>query len=309
MMQVFENVGEYEKVSDFRIVAVVVTYNRKELLVECINALLKQTEPVDVMIIDNASTDGTKEEIQELIDQKKIIYMNTGKNLGGAGGFHYALKEAVCRQYDYVWIMDDDTIPTPNALQELVRVLCNVNGEFGFLSSKAVWKDGTVCRMNEQKFLDSKEIKGRIYRKCRQATFVSMLISTQTVMKVGLPIKEFFIWGDDVEYTRRISKSYSCYYVPESVVVHKIANNKGSNIALDDASRIERYRYAYRNEVYIAKKEGICRKFYQIGKIIYHVIKVLIKSQEYKWKKIKIIVGASVEGLRFCPVIEYVERK
>lgn len=308
-MQVFENTKEYGKVSNFRIAAAVVTYNRKELLVECINALLKQTEPVDLMIIDNASTDGTKEKIQEFISQEKVIYMNTGQNLGGAGGFHYALKEAVHRGYDYIWIMDDDTIPTPNALQELVQAIRDTDGKFGFLSSKAVWKDGAVCRMNEQKFLDSEEIKGRTFRKCRQATFVSMLVSAQTVMEIGLPIKEFFIWGDDVEYTRRISEKYPCYYVPESVVVHKTANNEGSNIALDDASRIERYRYAYRNEVYIAKKEGFRRKIYQISKIMYHVIRVLIKSQGYKWKKIKIIVGASAEGLRFCPAIEYVERK
>lgn len=72
-MQVFENTKEYGKVSNFRIVAAVVTYNRKELLVECINALLKQTEPVDLMIIDNASTDGTKEKIQNLSVKKKLF--------------------------------------------------------------------------------------------------------------------------------------------------------------------------------------------------------------------------------------------
>ena len=246
---------------ELRIAAAVVTYNRKELLAECVGALLEQTYPVDILIIDNASTDGTRQELEELICQGKVQYINTGANLGGAGGFHVAVKEAVSRKYDYIWLMDDDTIPEKDALSALVQALKDTKGNFGFLSSKAVWKDGNVCRMNEQKFLDSEVINGKKFTKCRQATFVSLFLPSRVVLQIGLPIKEFFIWGDDVEYTRRISEKYVCYYVPESVVLHKTANNEGSNIATDDVSRMDRYRYAYRNEVYIARKENLRNPF------------------------------------------------
>lgn len=293
---------------ELRIAAAVVTYNRKELLAECVGALLEQTYPVDILIIDNASTDGTRQELEELICQGKVQYINTGANLGGAGGFHVAVKEAVSRKYDYIWLMDDDTIPEKDALSALVQALRDTKGNFGFLSSKAVWKDGNVCRMNEQKFLDSEVINGKKFTKCRQATFVSLFLPSRVVLQIGLPIKEFFIWGDDVEYTRRISEKYVCYYVPESVVLHKTANNEGSNIATDDVSRMDRYRYAYRNEVYIARKENLSRKLYQISKIAFHIVRVILKSHGYRWKKIKIIVGASVEGLKFRPSVEYIER-
>ena len=293
---------------ELRIAAAVVTYNRKELLAECVGALLEQTYPVDILIIDNASTDGTRQELEELICQGKVQYINTGANLGGAGGFHVAVKEAVSRKYDYIWLMDDDTIPEKDALSALVQALKDTKGNFGFLSSKAVWKDGTVCRMNEQKFLDSEVINGKKFTKCRQATFVSLFLPSRVVLQIGLPIKEFFIWGDDVEYTRRISEKYVCYYVPESVVLRKTANNEGSNIATDDVSRMDRYRYAYRNEVYIARKENLSRKLYQISKIAFHIVRVILKSHGYRWKKIKIIVGASVEGLKFRPSVEYIER-
>ncbi|HIX76615.1 MAG TPA: glycosyltransferase family 2 protein [Candidatus Fusicatenibacter merdavium] len=293
---------------ELRIAAAVVTYNRKELLAECVGALLEQTYPVDILIIDNASTDGTRQELEELICQGKVQYINTGANLGGAGGFHVAVKEAVSRKYDYIWLMDDDTIPEKDALSALVQALKDTKGNFGFLSSKAVWKDGNVCRMNEQKFLDSEVINGKKFTKCRQATFVSLFLPSRVVLQIGLPIKEFFIWGDDVEYTRRISEKYVCYYVPESVVLHKTANNEGSNIATDDVSRMDRYRYAYRNEVYIARKENLSRKLYQISKIAFHIVRVILKSHGYRWKKIKIIVGASVEGLKFRPSVEYIER-
>ena len=293
---------------ELRIAAAVVTYNRKELLAECVGALLEQKYPMDILIIDNASTDGTRQELEELICQGKVQYINTGANLGGAGGFHVAVKEAVSRKYDYIWLMDDDTIPEKDALSALVQALKDTKGNFGFLSSKAVWKDGNVCRMNEQKFLDSEVINGKKFTKCRQATFVSLFLPSRVVLQIGLPIKEFFIWGDDVEYTRRISEKYVCYYVPESVVLHKTANNEGSNIATDDVSRMDRYRYAYRNEVYIARKENLSRKLYQISKIAFHIVRVILKSHGYRWKKIKIIVGASVEGLKFRPSVEYIER-
>ena len=293
---------------ELRIAAAVVTYNRKELLAECVGALLEQTYPMDILIIDNASTDGTRQELEELICQGKVQYINTGANLGGAGGFHVAVKEAVSRKYDYIWLMDDDTIPEKDALSALVQALKDTKGNFGFLSSKAVWKDGNVCRMNEQKFLDSEVINGKKFTKCRQATFVSLFLPSRVVLQIGLPIKEFFIWGDDVEYTRRISEKYVCYYVPESVVLHKTANNEGSNIATDDVSRMDRYRYAYRNEVYIARKENLSRKLYQISKIAFHIVRVILKSHGYRWKKIKMFGGAFVEGLKFRPSVEYIER-
>ena len=68
------------------VAAVVVTYNRKKLLKEAIDALLSQSLPeADVLVVDNASTDGTKEYITDYIVQNKIVYFNTGNNLGGAG--------------------------------------------------------------------------------------------------------------------------------------------------------------------------------------------------------------------------------
>ena len=68
------------------IAAVVVTYNRKELLCECIEGLLAQTKRVDaIYIIDNASTDGTKEALGAYVEAGSIVYVNTGANLGGAG--------------------------------------------------------------------------------------------------------------------------------------------------------------------------------------------------------------------------------
>ena len=84
-----------------RTAAVVVTYNRKELLQKNVEALLAQTlrNVLDILIIDNASTDGTREAIGDQIDKGEVCYYNTKANLGGAGGFSYGIKIATEKGY------------------------------------------------------------------------------------------------------------------------------------------------------------------------------------------------------------------
>lgn len=282
-----------------RILAAVVTYNRKELLKECIESLFRQSyRSFDILVVDNASNDGTDEELKPLIKTGNILYHNTGENLGGAGGFNIAMRIAVEREYDYIWVMDDDTIPTENALLEIIKGMRRTGKRWGYFSSIVLWTDGSKCRMNEQKFFWNGY--------CRQATFVSMMIPTRVIRDIGLPIKDFFIWGDDVEYSRRISTKYPCYYLEKSVVIHKTANNEGSNIALDSIDRIGRYRYAYRNEVYIAKREGWIRALYQVSKIILHCFRVIRFGENRRMERIHMILSSSIEGLGFQPQVEYI---
>lgn len=295
-----------------KVIAVVVTYNRKELLKEAIEALLNQEyENCDILVVDNASTDGTKEYIDELLKNTRVHYENTGANLGGAGGFNYGMKRAVELGYEYIWIMDDDTIPYKESLKELINADNILQGNYGYLSSVALWKDGKPCKMNRQKiykdwYEEAQLLKNSIIR-TYYSTFVSFFLKASVIKKVGFPIKEFFIWGDDVEYSNRISKQYSCYIVGNSQVLHSTNNNEGSNIAKDDEKRISRYKFAYRNEMYIAKKngiKGICRQF---AKIALHIARVLIHSKGHRLRKIGIILGSSFRGIFFNPKVEYMK--
>lgn len=282
--------------------ALIVTYNRKNLLVECIKALQRSIEPCDIIVIDNASTDGTAEALVEFTRNNSISYYNTGANLGGAGGFNFALKTALSLGYESMWIMDDDCIVKPHALSELTA-FAKQHPDYGFLSSQVLWTNGKRCLMNEQKLIEGNLDSEKPVR-CRQATFVSLLLRADAVREVGLPISDFFIWGDDVEYTRRMSSVFPCWYVPSSIVVHKTANNAGSDIATDNSNRLDRYRYAYRNEVYIARKEKGTRILYQGAKILYHSARVLALSSSDKRKRLEIIWSASREGLNFNPTVE-----
>ena len=295
-----------------KVAAVVVTYNRKKLLSENIGALLKQSyKDCVIIIVDNNSSDGTYELLKSLIDQGKIKYYNTGKNLGGAGGFQYGIKIAAQSGYEYIWVMDDDCIPTETALEVLMDHDKKLMGKYGFLSSKVLWKDMSLCYMNIQRETVTRNLK-KLDNKLIQvsmASFVSLFIKTSVVKEVGLPIKEFFIWTDDWEYTRRISRKYPSYVVTDSVVVHKSASNIGANIYSDSYERISRYNYLYRNDVYLYKREGLKGILYEIVRLSSNLVKVLLKANDHKWERIKLIIAGTKNGFKFNPSIEYIEQE
>lgn len=294
------------------VVAVVVTYNRKEILRKSLACILGQKNcPCDIMVIDNNSTDGTMEMIKRDFDNPHILYYNTGANLGGAGGFQQGLKEAVLAGYKYIWVMDDDTWPEEDALFELINAHRKLNGQWGFLSSVAYWTDGSLCKMNIQKkgifkHID-KEYETNI-SPIKMCSYVSLLVKAEIIREVGLPIGEYFIWTDDYEYTGRISKRYPCYMVTKSRVIHAMKNNTRVDFVKDTPDRIERYKYIYRNDVHCYRQYGIQGWMYLILKDLYTCMRLLIYCKDSKWKKIRTVWAGFRAGLSFYPSVEMIER-
>lgn len=187
------------------------------MLKEVIAALQNSETKVDnIIIVDNNSKADTEEYLTSLGNQ--IRYVRLPENIGGAGGFNkgvrYFMEET---GDDFVWLMDDDTVPTPSALTELLKAAKKVNNQFGFLASDVRWTDNTRAKMNlpfpinrfKKIPLDATEME-----QLRNATFVSVMFTRDIVAKIGLPDKEFFIWGDDIEYTERAARQLPGYMVP-----------------------------------------------------------------------------------------------
>ena len=294
-----------------KVAAVVVTYNRKELLKECIEALKASTCSVDVIIVDNNSTDGTKEYIADLIG-KDVIYKRLKKNLGGAGGFSAGIKYAVKKGYEYVWIMDDDTIVKEDSLEALLSANDEMSDDFGFISSSVKWVDGSDCKMNMQTYKTNitdyeKTYAAKGIYPVKAATFVSLLFSSDAIKQIGLPLKEYFIWGDDKEYTLRMSNEFACYNVVDSQVVHKMNNNEGSNITKDDIGRIDRYYYAYRNDFATARELGakeICIYFAGFG---LNAARVLLYASDNRKARLNVMFRGLISGLTFRPRVRFVK--
>lgn len=291
-----------------KIVAIVVTYNRVSILKQAIKCLLNQSvKDLDIIIIDNNSTDDTYKYANS-INIDRVKYYNTGRNLGGAGGFNFGIRKAVECGYYFCWIMDDDTLAKPNALKNFLLADKKTNGNYGWLSSKTLWTNGKLCSMNIQRnspYTDIKNFNTPLIN-AKMASFVSLFMNIEVIKKVGLPLKEFFIWTDDWEYTRRISKKYPCYVVNDSVVVHAMKKESIVNIAIDSEDRIERYKYFYRNDVYLYRREGVIGWIWLIGKFLWHSMQLILKNSNNKKIKFNIIWNGFKEGVKFNPKIEFV---
>lgn len=290
--------------------AVVVTYNRLPLLRKCIEKLCAQTVLCDILVVNNASTDDTASWLDGLQAEGRLQTRNTGANLGGAGGFNYGMRWAVEAGYQYLWVMDDDCLPEADALEKLLEADGLLNSEYGWLSSVALWTDGTECKMNRQKlkksFYDYSPLMKYGLVQAEQATFVSLFLQAETVRRVGLPIKEFFIWGDDIEYTRRIAvrEKLPCFVAGQSQVIHAMKENTGSSIATDSAERIDRYRYAFRNEAFTYRQEGVRGVCYYLAKCGLNLCRIVVKAPDHRAKRVRVLVGSMVRGAFFRPKIE-----
>lgn len=298
------------------VAAVVVTYNRKELLQECLEALLNQKDiDVDIIVVDNASSDGTDELMDEYITHTKdvsnnVYYIRLKENIGGSGGFYKGIKKAAELSYHYIWIMDDDTIAKEDACIELVHTARLLDDDFGYLSSTVLWTDNKSCEMNIQKFDNNISKSYKYVQKgivpVKSATFVSLFINLKAVKMLGLPLKEYFIWGDDKEYTLRLSKEYGCYYVSKSIVIHKMQTNNGSNIVSDDKTRISRYYYAYRNDLATAKKCGWKEVVNYYIIFVKTIVRIIRSGSSSKLKRIGAMFRGMFRGIFFNPKPEYI---
>ena len=291
--------------------AVVVTYNRLSYLKEVVNALKKSDAPVNhIIVVDNNSKQDTVDYLTSLGDQ--IEYVRLRENLGGAGGFNRGVRYFMEHtDDDFVWLMDDDTVPHSDTLTNLLT-FAEKTPAFGFLASDVRWTDGTRAKMNNP------APKNRLKKipedatepeELMNATFVSLLMKREIIRKIGLPITNFFIWGDDIEYTERAARLAPGYFIPAAKVTHKMATNVGSNIMNDSLDRLPRYFYSYRNKVYYGAKRNFVGHMKSNIRITLEAIRLIFAPNvDNRLKRLSVLVKGVRAGLTFIPEIEYAEK-
>jgi GT2 family glycosyltransferase len=231
--------------------AVVVTYNRRELLSECLDRIRRQSRPPErVLVVDNASTDGTGEMLAARDD---VEVLALPANRGGAGGFEAGVGRAAELGHDWLWLLDDDSFAEPDCLVELLEGARRAPTPPAVMASTVRWKDGRLHPMNRPwlRIRPRGEFAltaGRGLAAIRAATFVSTLISRSAVERHGPPKGHFFLWLDDIEYTARLLRDGVGYLVPESVALHWTAEPYDT---LTDAR--ERFYFKARNQLWVLR--------------------------------------------------------
>ena len=258
-----------------RVGAVIVTRDREALLRECLAAVRGQTRPPDeILVVDNASSDGTAAYLKRggtvpTSNAEGLSHLKHGgtvptshaeglsplgvlrleRNDGSAGGFAAGLERALAGDCDRFWLLDDDTIPEPGALEALLAG----PEDAALLCSRVVWTDGRPHPMNAPwpRWTRPESALAAIERgllEVRAATYVSILVSRDAVERHGLPSVPYFIWGDDIEFTARLLRDETGFYVPSSVAVHKTALPYAASRSTSD-----RYAIDVRNKLWMLR--------------------------------------------------------
>ena len=262
--------------SEKAVLAVVVTHNRLELLKRCISYLKQQSAPVDILIIDNASSDGTKEYlIANNIDQI------TQENSGSSGGWWRALKTAAERGYRYAWLMDDDGFPDTKALEILSSQMNENTICLSSLVVKENKKDELVFgmpRLNsngfpvilsfKRKFITVQELPLTEGKYPHAHLFNGALINVEKANQLGEVDRSYFMYGDEVDYFYRMRKAGNIYSAVNALHYHPDVSQR--NI---DKKKVY---YFIRNTIilnHLYFDKAFVRDFFTIGVAMFRILK------------------------------------
>lgn len=240
---------------------VIVTFNRKDKLKKALEAYdQQQLLPCEIIVVNNASTDGTDEFLKQwqtkASEYKKVI-ITSAVNAGGSGGFFLGEKRALEDKLKWVMIADDDAYPASDYIDTLysfikkdadtehLAVICGKVEEHGKIVNihRTMWKS-RWDRNFHQPVPESEYRKSVFYPDF--ASYVGIIINGEILRKTGLVDRKLFIWCDDTEHTYRLRQYGRIICIPQATIFHDVAE---SNHALSWKSY-----YGYRNDLLFFKK-------------------------------------------------------
>lgn len=213
--------------------AVVVTYNRRELLADCLGALAGQTYPVrHVLVVDNASTDDSEAYVRARLPHGlHVEWLRMARNGGGAEGFHAGVAHAREGDADWLWLMDDDCVPPPTCLDDLLASPKSADPETAALAPLVVTPEGDSMPLNRG-WLRPRWFRSPLVGLSPEhdagaevaidfASLVGPLVRSDAARATDPPRREFFIWFDDLEWMLRLGQVGRVWLVPSAKIVHK----------------------------------------------------------------------------------------
>lgn len=290
-----------------KITAVVVTFNRLELLKQGIECLRKQQKLTGIIVVNNGSTDGTREWLNA---QPGLLVVHQD-NVGGAGGFYTGIERAYSEGADWIWCMDDDVFPRPDCLDRLLPY--TDRPEVGILSPRRLL-EGKVFTHEFRHFNFTNPVGSLHGRKLakqqvNQATeivgadFEGPFISRRVVEKIGLPNRELFIFCDDTDYCLRAHLAgFKLLYIPEALMdKHKFFSDD-TWTSRNRKKKWKRY-YQVRNEAYLNHHYGrnfgvrYLRSFIGVAGYIIPALLSMPFTDAWQWKDLSMLWTAYQDGI------------
>lgn len=292
-----------------KIAAVVVTYNRLNLLIRTVDCLRNQSRKLDkIIIVNNNSSDGTT----DWLKNQKDLYTIQQENVGGSGGFYRGMSEAYSDGFDWIWCMDDDVFPTKECLKFLLSDISLNNGIIcprRIISGKPFQGEFTKLNLSGWfKAFHYEKTPIDLYDKNKPFQIMGMafegpLISKTVIDKIGFPNKDLFILFDDTEYSlRAIAEGFNVILEPKAIM-EKEDFTIGNNLIELRKSNSWKLFYEIRNNSYVHAKYGsnfFVKKIRPLGLLLkyYIIFFVNIFNQKYKFSDFLSWNKAYLDGQR-----------
>ena len=225
-----------------KLAIVICNWNKKDYVIKCVEAVFASDfQEFDLIVVDNASTDGSAEAISARFGAGVRLIVNS-ENMGGSGGFNTGIREALKNDYRYIYLLDNDVVIDAAALQKLV-VYLDSHPEAAIAGSAIYSMDSPDELQESGAWIDWKEysikpqgkgwITGRASDEaviCDYVPACSMLVRVEAVRKTGLLDESNFIYWDDIEWAYRIGRAgYEAAVLPASRAWHKMGASSGGN--------------------------------------------------------------------------------
>jgi GT2 family glycosyltransferase len=240
----------------------VVNWNGLSDTLDCVRSCLKmEGPPFEIVVVDNGSSDGSAAALTAALGSNPAITLLLSKqNLGYAGANNLAITRALAAGTDFVWLLNNDTIVNPNTLQALVDGAAT-HPRAGILGSKilyfdrpnTIWFAGGCIQKHGHHYCvhrGCKEIDRGQYDQIEEVDYVtgcSLLVRAATLREIHLMPEGYFMYWEDADWcTRAWLAGWSCLYIPQSTLLHKV--NSSTNGQPDTRMRYEirnRLRYLW----------------------------------------------------------------
>jgi rhamnopyranosyl-N-acetylglucosaminyl-diphospho-decaprenol beta-1,3/1,4-galactofuranosyltransferase len=301
-----------------RVVAVVVTYNRKRLLMTCLQALARQSRPVErVVVVDNASTDGTEELVREsgIAERLAIDYLRLRRNGGGAEGFHYGVRAALTGESDWLWLMDDDCEPRDDCLERLLSAEPARAPSTAVLAPVVRADRGQLLPINRGSvrprwfFAPLQQVPAEAHDRpateIQFCSFVGPLVRADAARRIGLPMREMFIRFEDVEYLGRLGPDERMWLIGPAEIVHRDPQPVTPGLAArwhefrQGAPFSEQWKrlYGVRNQLYAARKGGYATAPQAVSQVVVQAVRTLL-FHERRRRTLRLLVLYARDGWR-----------
>src|SRR3989344_2005416 len=246
-----------------KIAIIILNWNRKDETIECIKSLSHinySNLQCEIVVVDNASTDGSIKELGKLKLKFKIKIIINKSNLGFAAGNNVGIRYALKNNFDAILILNNDTFVDKNLLVELVNIADKSNN-WGMISPKIYFAKGFEFHKNKYSKKDLGKVIwsaggeidwNNVFGKNRGvdevdegqydsdeeiefATGACVFINSEALSKCGQFDERYFMYFEDVDLSVRFKESgFKIYYAPKAVLWHKVAQSSGIGGGLND---------------------------------------------------------------------------